>query len=106
MATRMGLDCYNGNSIHVYSYDANNPHSLFCNNVRQVVGDGKHTIYLSCSEGVACLDVHTRRFTTLHRSGNMSICYSDALYMSDIVVSESTRRSRSSPSSIDLWSRP
>ena len=83
MATRMGLDCYNGNSIHVYSYDANNPHSLFCNNVRQVVGDGRHTIYLSCSEGVACLDVHTRRFTTLHRSGNMSICYSDALYMSD-----------------------
>ena len=83
MATRMGLDYYNGNSIHVYSYDAKNPHSLFCNNVRQVVGDGKHTIYLSCSEGVACLDVYTRRFTTLHRSGNMSICYSDALYMSD-----------------------
>ena len=53
MATRMGLDCYDGNSIHVYSYDANNPHSLFCNNVRQVVGDGNHTIYLSCSEGVA-----------------------------------------------------
>ena len=74
MATRMGLDYYNGNSIHVYSYDAKNPHSLFCNNVRQVVGDGKHTIYLSCSEGVACLDVYTRRFTTLHRSGNMSIC--------------------------------
>ena len=45
MATRMGLDYYNGNSIHVYSYDAKNPHSLFCNNVRQVVGDGKHTIY-------------------------------------------------------------
>lgn len=83
MATRMGLDCYDGNSIHVYSYDANNPHSLFCNNVRQVVGDGNHTIYLSCSEGVASLDVHTQRFTTLHRSGNMSICYSDALYMSD-----------------------
>ena len=83
MATRMGLDYYNGNSIHVYSYDAKNPHSLFCNYVRQVVGDGKHTIYLSCSEGVACLDVYTRRFTTLHRSGNMSICYSDALYMSD-----------------------
>lgn len=44
MATRMGLDCYDGNSIHVYSYDANNPHSLFCNNVRQVVGNGNHTI--------------------------------------------------------------
>lgn len=81
MATRVGLDSYDGNSIHVYSYQPGNSNSLFCNNVRQITGDGKRTVYLVTSEGVASLDIRTQQFSTLRRCAAAAICYGDALYI-------------------------
>ena len=81
MATRVGLDSYDGNSIHVYSYQPGNSNSLFCNNVRHITGDGKRMIYLISSEGVASLDIRTQKFTTIRRSNGGAICYGDALYI-------------------------
>ena len=81
MATRVGLDSYDGNSIHVYSYQPGNSNSLFCNNVRHVTGDGKRMIYLIGSEGVASLDIRTQKFTTIRRCNGGAICYAGALYI-------------------------
>ena len=81
MATRVGLDCYNGNSIHVYSYQPGKNSSLFCNNIRYITGDGKRMIYLACTEGVVQFDIRTQVFATLYRGSSTAICYGDALYM-------------------------
>lgn len=81
MATRVGLDSYNGNAIHVYRYEADNPHSLFCNNVLRLRGDHRGHIYLLCTEGVARFDIVTQQFTTLRRGFYGDICFSDGLYM-------------------------
>ena len=81
MATRVGLDSYDGNTIHVYSYQPGNANSLFCNNVRHVTGDGKRMIYLIGSEGVASLDIRTQKFTTIRRCNGGAICYDGALYI-------------------------
>lgn len=82
IATRVGLDSYNGNSIHVYSYQPGNPRSLFCNNIRHITGDGKRMLYLVCSEGVVQFDIRTQVFTTLHHGSSEAICFKDVLYMS------------------------
>lgn len=82
IATRVGLDCYNGNSIQVFRHNPRDERSLFCNNVLRLTGDGKGKIYLLCSEGVAELDIPTHRFTTLKYGRVGTICYQDRLYIS------------------------
>lgn len=81
MATRVGLDSYNGNSIHVYRNEANNPHSLFCNNVLRLTGDRQGSIYLLCTEGVARFDIVSQQFTTLRRGFYGDIFFFNGLYM-------------------------
>ncbi len=81
MATRVGLDSYDGNAIHVYSYQPGNSNSLFCNNVRLVTGDHNRTLYLVSSEGVASLDIRTQKFSILRRCNAAAICHGDALYL-------------------------
>lgn len=81
MATRVGLDSYDGNAIHVYSYQPGNSNSLFCNNVRLVTGDHNRNLYLVSSEGVASLDIRTQKFSILRRCNAAAICYGDALYL-------------------------
>ena len=81
MATRVGLDSYNGNAIHVDSYQPSEANSLFCNNVRSLTGDGERMLYLVCSEGVASLDIRTKKFTTLYRGNEGAVCYHKGLYM-------------------------
>ncbi|WP_025064964.1 hybrid sensor histidine kinase/response regulator transcription factor [Hoylesella enoeca] len=82
IATRVGLNCYNGNSIQVYRHSPRDGKSLFCNNVLRLTGNGKGKIYLLCSEGVAELDIPTHRFTTLKYGRVGSICYQNRLYIS------------------------
>ena len=81
MATRVGLDSYNGNSIHVYRNEANNSQSLFCNNVLRLTGDRRGSIYLLCTEGVARFDIVSQRFTTLRHGFYGDICFSRGLFL-------------------------
>lgn len=97
VATRVGLNSYDGNSIQVYQHQAGNAHSLFSNSVVSLTGNGIDKLYLLCAEGVASLDLPTRRFTTLRRSNNMgAICYSRGLYVGEgnkvCILSEATPR--------------
>lgn len=82
VATRVGLNCYNGNSITVYLHQINNQKSLFCNNIKYLTGNGKGKLFLLCSEGLAEMDLRTRQFTTLKYGNIGAICYFDRLLYS------------------------
>ncbi len=84
IATRVGLNSYDGNSIQVYQNKSNDPNSLFSNNVILLTGNGKDKLYLLCSEGVAQLDLPSRQFKTLKAGNNIgAICYQKQLYFSE-----------------------
>ncbi len=65
IATRDGLNCYNGSSIQTYKLEKDNPHSLFSNSVLRITGDGNGHLYLLCMDGVARFDMDSQHFTTL-----------------------------------------
>lgn len=81
IATREGLNRYNGNDIKTFKLIKNNPNSLFSNTVLHVTGNRKGKIYLLCTEGVAELDLTTQKFTTLLQGSVNSIYYKDRLYI-------------------------
>lgn len=84
IATRVGLNSYDGNSIQVYQNRPNDPNSLFSNNVIHITGNGRDKLYLLCSEGVAQLDLPSRQFKTLKYSNVIgAICYHDKLIFSE-----------------------
>ena len=71
IATRVGLNCYDGNKLRIYANKRGNKNSLFCNNVKQVTGDGNRFLYLLCAEGIAQLDLTTLSFKTLLIDNNV-----------------------------------
>ena len=79
MATRVGLNSYDGNSVHVFRHTASDNRSLFSNNILKVTGDGQGHLFLLCSEGIARLDLQTSRFTTLKHGSFGAICYAKEL---------------------------
>ena len=81
IGTREGLNCYDGNDITIYRLEKNNPYSLFSNHVLRIVGDRKGHLFLLCMDGVACLDMDTRKFTTLLNKKVDAITYRDGLYV-------------------------
>lgn len=78
IATREGLNRYNGNDIQTYKLSKNDPYSLFCNTVLRITGDQNGKIYLLCTEGVAQFDLTNQRFTTLLQGNINSIYYKTA----------------------------
>ena len=84
IATRVGLNCYDGNKLRIYANKRGNKNSLFCNNVKQVTGDGNRFLYLLCAEGIAQLDLTTLSFKTLLIDNNVgALCYHKQLFFSD-----------------------
>lgn len=81
IGTREGLNCYDGNDITIYRLEKNNPFSLFSNHVVRIAGDRKGHLYLLCMDGVACLDMDTRRFTTLLSGKVDAMAYHNGLYI-------------------------
>ena len=84
IATRVGLNSYDGNSIRVYTNKTGDANSLFCNNVTHLTGDGDRKLFLLCAEGIARLDLQTRQFKTLKYGNTIgAICYYGRLYFSE-----------------------
>lgn len=81
IATREGLNRYNGNGIVTYRMEKGNPNSLFCNNVQRITGDGRGKIYLLTAEGIALYDLRLQTFSTLIRGSFHSIYYDEALFV-------------------------
>ena len=81
IGTREGLNCYNGNGITAFKLEKDNPNSLFCNSIIQIVGNHNEKLFLLCEEGVAKLDIPTEQFTTLLKDKINYIHYADQLYL-------------------------
>lgn len=81
IATREGLNYYNGKTITVYRKKKGEPHSLFCNTVSRVISDGHRRLYLQCTEGLAMMDISTRRFKTINHAPVSAIKFNKQLYV-------------------------
>lgn len=81
IGTQNGVNMYNGEKIKVYQYKKNDPNSLHYNDVTQITGNGKGTIYFMTSKGISAFDTHTETFTTLIQQNISSIYYYDELYI-------------------------
>lgn len=81
IATREGLNRYNGNRIETFKLDKNDPNSLFSNTVLRITGNRKGKIYLLCTDGVAQLDLNTQRFKTLLQGDIDAIYFKEKLYI-------------------------
>lgn len=82
IATREGLNRYNGDDIQTYKLRKNDPNSLFCNTVLRLTGNGKGKIYLLCTEGVAEYNLATQKFKTLLQGSINCIYYNNGLFIS------------------------
>ena len=81
IATREGLNRYNGNDIKNFKLDKNDPNSLFSNTVLRVTGNRNGKVYLLCTDGVAEFDLTTQKFKTLLEGNIDAIYYKEKLYI-------------------------
>lgn len=82
IATREGVNCYNGNNIQTYKFQKNNPNSLSSNNVLKLSGNKNGKIYLLCIDGISEWDMKKEKFSTILASKNVtSIYYNRQLYI-------------------------
>lgn len=82
IATREGLNRYNGNDIKSFKLKKNDPNSLFSNTVLRITGNKKGKVYLLCTDGVAEFDLTTQRFKTLLQGNVDAIYFNEKLYIS------------------------
>lgn len=81
IATREGLNRYNGNDIKSFKLQKNDPNSLFSNTVLRVTGNKNGKVYLLCTDGVAEFDLTTQKFKTLLQGNVDAIYYNEKLYI-------------------------
>ena len=77
IATREGLNCYDGRNVKVFKLEKHNPNSLPGNTVTRLTGDGKGHLYLLCTEGLAMLDLRSLRFSLLEHGSIDAIAWVD-----------------------------
>lgn len=82
IATREGVNCYNGNSIQTYKLQKNNPNSLSSNNILKLSGNKNGKVYLLCIDGISEWDMRKEKFGTVLASTNVTaIYYNKQLYI-------------------------
>lgn len=64
--TRDGANLYNGKEIKQYKHLKNNPNSLSYNEIREITGDGKGTVYfLTNNQGISAYNIKKDLFTNI-----------------------------------------
>ena len=81
IATREGLNHFNGNRISVFKKEKDHPYSLPSNSIERITGDGHGRLFLLCTEGVACMNLRTRRFRTIVSDDISAIAFHKNLYV-------------------------
>lgn len=69
IATKDGLNRYDGNTIEIFRPDINTPNGLFGNNIQSVTGNKKGKLFLQCQAGLVEYDLKTQLFETLTEKG-------------------------------------
>ena len=82
IATRDGLNCYNGQEIQTFKAEKDSPNSLPSSTVLYVTGDRKGHLYVLTAGGVSEYDLYAQRFKTLIHGRVDRIFYKEHLYMS------------------------
>ena len=75
IGTRDGLNYYDGNKVKVYKPVSGDPTSLFGNNIENIVGDKKGSIYIKCKNGLVKYDLKKQQFSTITDAGIYAISY-------------------------------
>lgn len=68
IATRDGLNIYDGKSVEVFRPKAGDTGPILGHNVYNVTGDGKEMIYIHCMMGLMAYDLRYKRFDTICES--------------------------------------
>lgn len=75
IATRDGLNRYDGNEITVYKQIKGDTTALFGNNIRSVCGDKNGNLFMQCKSGLIAFDLRTEIFKTIRRQDVSTISY-------------------------------
>lgn len=75
IATRDGLNKYDGNKISVFRPIIGDTLGLFGNNIQSVCGDKKGNLFLQCMNGLVTYSLITQKFHTISRIGVTHISY-------------------------------
>lgn len=82
IATREGVNCYNGHNIRIYKHEKNDQNSLSSNNILKLAGNKNGKIYLLCTDGISEWDMATEKFNTIYYTSNATaIHYNRNLYI-------------------------
>lgn len=75
IATRDGLNRYDGFKIEVFRPVVDDVNGIFGNNIPRVTGDKKGTIYIQCMAGLVTYDLKKQKFNVVQRDSIRFIAY-------------------------------
>lgn len=82
IGTRVGLNVYDGNKIHTFKSQKDNPFSLPSNLILKVSGNKNGKIFILSTDGVSEFNKVTRKFSQIHKGKADCIYYHNKLYIS------------------------
>lgn len=81
MGTRDGLNLYNGKEFKVYKHEKDNPNSLPYNDIAQITGNGKGSVYIMTGgKGISVYDIVHDSFSTPIVGKVSAMSYERALF--------------------------
>ncbi|MFR9591719.1 MAG: two-component regulator propeller domain-containing protein [Rikenellaceae bacterium] len=81
IATRNGLNRFDGTSVKVFRKEKHNSNSLLSNNVRDIVNGDNGILYLMFNDGVSKFDTRTQTFETIFNDSPLAIDYNEDVYI-------------------------
>lgn len=75
IATRDGLNRYDGYKIEIFRPAIDDVNGIFGNNIARVTGDQKGTIYIQCMAGLVTYDLRKQKFQVIQRDSVRFISY-------------------------------
>ncbi len=75
IATRDGLNRYDGYKIEIFRPVIDDVNGIFGNNIQRVTGDKKGNIFIQCTAGLVTYDLRTEEFKVIRRDSIRFISY-------------------------------
>ncbi|HUC81106.1 MAG TPA: two-component regulator propeller domain-containing protein [Flavisolibacter sp.] len=75
IATRDGLNRYDGYKIEIFRPAVDDVNGIFGNNIQRVTGDKKGKIYIQCMSGLVTYDLQKQKFKVIQRDGVRFMSY-------------------------------
>lgn len=82
IGTRVGLNIYDGEKIHTFKVEKENPYSLPSNIILKVTGDKNGKVFILSPDGVSQFNMETQKFSYIHKGKADCIYYNDGLHIS------------------------